>query len=424
MKINEINDKLTGKDVSVRGWVYRQRASKNLVFIILRDSTGIIQCTAKEGSPHFEEAKDIFIESSLNITGKLKKDDRAPGGYEIDIKNMSVSHKADVFPITKDQSTEFLLDKRHLWLRSRKQTMIFKVKAAALSAAREWLDGKGFIETTPPIIVSGQTEGGSTLFEFDYFDSKAYLSQSAQLYQEALIFGLEKVYAITPSFRAEKSRTTRHLTEYWHLEPEAAWVEHRENMEIQEQMVSHICQSVAKRMKTELEFLGRDPKDLKKIKPPFKIMSYEEAIHFLQDNGFDIEWGKDLGAKEEVFLTEKEKKPMFIEKYPIEAKAFYMKENPEDPRTFLCNDLLGPEGFGEIIGGSERETDFDKLVERLKKGNEDLKSYEWYLDLRKFGSVPHSGFGMGIERLVKWLCNLEHIRDTQPFPRVINRSYP
>lgn len=425
MKIADLNDSQLGQIVEIRGWIYRQRASKNIAFIVVRDSTGIVQCTIPATHEQFADVENIPIESSVTLRGTVKKDERAPSGYEIETKDLKIIHKSeDVFPINKDQSTEFLLDKRHLWIRSRRHTMIFRVKAVAMSAAREWLERNGFVETTPPIIVSGQTEGGSTLFDLKYFDSNAYLSQSAQLYQETLIFGLERVFSITPSFRAEKSRTTRHLAEYWHLEPEAAWVEHEENMKIQEDLVSHICQVVANKMKPELEFLGRDPHFLKNMKPPFKRMTYEEAIHFLQENGFEVGFGSDFGTKEEAFLTQKERKPIFVEKYPLEIKAFYMKENPDDPRTVLCNDMLAPEGFGEMIGGSERETDYNKIVERLTKQGEDLKKYEWYLDLRKYGSVPHSGFGMGIERLVRWLCNLEHIRDTIPFPRTINRSYP
>ena len=402
MHIAELNDTNVGSTVTVRGWVHRHRASKTIVFIIVRDATGIVQCTLPATHAQYADAENLPIESSVDITGMLKKDERAPGGYEIETAQLRVVHRSeDVFPITKDQSAEFLLDKRHLWIRSRRHTMIFRIKAVALSAAREWLDKNGFIETTPPIIVSGQTEGGSTLFDLKYFDTTAYLSQSAQLYQEALIFGLERVYAITPSFRAEKSRTTRHLTEYWHLE-----------------------QTVASRTKAELEFLGRDPQDLRHIKPPFKHLSYAEAVTCLQNNGFDVHWGSDFGTKEEAFLTQKEKKPGFIELYPLAIKAFYMKENPDDPRTVLCSDLLAPEGFGEMIGGSERETDYAKITERLKAQGENLSSYEWYLDLRRYGSVPHSGFGMGIERLVRWLCKLEHIRDALPFPRTINRSYP
>jgi asparaginyl-tRNA synthetase len=394
-----------------------------MVFIVLRDATGIIQCTVSEQNQHFTDAKDLLIESSIEVEGVVKKDERAPTGYEIVVDKLFIIHKAGVFPITKDQSPEFLLDKRHLWIRSRQQNAIMKIKAQVLSSAREWLDKNGFIETTPPILVSGATEGGSTLFELKYFDTVAYLSQSAQLYQEALIFGLEKVYAITPSFRAEKSRTTRHLTEYWHLEPEAAWVDHEENMRIQEQLITHICHKVAE-MKQELILVNRDPEDLKKIKPPFKRITYEEAIKILQKAGFEIKWGDDLGTKEERFLTENETSPVFIVNYPLEVKAFYMKEHPSNQKLVLCDDLLAPEGFGEIIGGSERETDYKKLEQRLKAQGESLEKYDWYLDLRKYGSVPHSGFGIGIERLVRWFCKLEHIRDATPFPRVINRAYP
>ncbi|MCD6404063.1 MAG: asparagine--tRNA ligase [Nanoarchaeota archaeon] len=420
MRIKDL-PKHVGKRVKVRGWIFRRRELKDKVFLVLRDSTGIVQCVVPSSLKGVEKAR---IESSVIVSGPLKKDKRAPGGHEIAVEKLKVVGEAEVFPITKDQSVEFLLDVRHLWLRSRKLTAIMKVKDTALRAAREWFHKHGFWEVTPPIIVSGACEGGATLFKFKYFDKTAFLSQSAQLYLEALIYSLEKVYSLTPSFRAEKSRTRRHLAEYWHLEGEAAWVDHEENMRIQEQLVSYMVKKVVKERKEELEFLGRDVKVLKRVKPPFKRMTYDKAIEILQRRGMEIEWGEDLGADEERELTKDLRKPIFLTNYPRKIKAFYMKVDPKDENKVLNDDLLSPEGYGELIGGSQREDDLEKLKENMKLFKLRPKDYEWYLDLRRYGSVPHSGFGLGMERFVMWVCKLDHIRDTIPFPRVINRAYP
>ena len=299
-----------------------------------------------------------------------------------------------------------------------------KIKDAVIMAAHEWFHNNGFYFVTPPIITKNACEGGSTLFEMKYFNEKAYLSQSAQLYLEAIIFNLEKVYSLTPSFRAEKSRTRRHLAEYWHLEAEEAWTDNNENMRIQEELIKYIVHKVAETKPNELRLLGRDPNDLLLIKTPFKKIDHAEAVKTLIKQGLKPDKSGDFGAKEERVLTINEKQPIFITNFPKEAKAFYMKENPENTKTYLCADLLAPEGFGEIIGGSERETEYKKLVERLNKEGEDIKNYDWYIDLRKYGSVPHSGFGLGIERIIRWVCKLDHIREAQPFPRTVNRSYP
>ncbi|MEW5761063.1 MAG: asparagine--tRNA ligase [Candidatus Thermoplasmatota archaeon] len=416
---------LEKKNVKVRGWIYRKRSSGKIIFIILRDNSGIIQCTVeKDLCEGFELADKALIESSVCVYGVVNKDDRAPGGFELRAEKFELIGSADVFPITEDKSEEHLLNNRHLWIRARDITNLMKIKATVLKASRDWFNENGFYEVTPPIITSNACEGGSTLFKFDYFGMNAYLSQSAQLYLEALIYSLEKVWSLTPSFRAEKSRTTRHLAEYWHLEEEAAWTDNEENMRIQEELVSYICQAVAKERKEELNSFGRKKEELEKISPPFKRLTYSQAIDILKKKGYEILWGSDFGAKEERELTIDEDKPVFIMNYPKEIKAFYMKENPEDKKTYLCSDLLAPEGFGEIIGGSERETSVDKLIERLKEQNANMNEYEWYIDLRKYGSIPHSGFGLGIERLVRWLGKVEHIRDTIPFPRTINRAYP
>ncbi|MBM4249903.1 MAG: asparagine--tRNA ligase [Euryarchaeota archaeon] len=414
-------------EAAIRGWIYRTRSSGKLCFVTVRDSTGVLQVTVARGSvpdADFEGAKRALIESSVQCSGTVVKDERAPGGFELRAASFTVLGGSDNFPITEYRSEEHLLNYRHLWIRSQELTRIMKVKSSALAAAREWFSQNDFYEVTPPIITSNSCEGGSTLFELKYFGERAYLSQSAQLYLEAMMYSLERVFALTPSFRAEKSRTTRHLAEYWHLEGEEAFVGNQENMTLQEELVSAMVTGAARRNPEELRALGRDPSELLGMVPPFKRLSYGEAVKRLRDRGAAFEWGMDPGTNEERLLVEGEEKPVFIYNYPKEIKAFYMRENPDDPRTYLCADLLGPEGYGEIIGGSERETDGDRLVERLKAQGSPLEPYQWYLDLRRFGSVQHSGFGLGIERLLRWVCKQEHIRDTIPFPRTINRVYP
>jgi len=428
-KISEITDRShVGKEATLKGWIYRTRSSGNIVFVVLRDSTGIIQVAVSRDlvpEEDFKNAKKALIESAVEIKGEVIEDQRAPTGYEVRAKSFNVIHFADQFPITKDKSTEFLMDKRHLWLRSRNLTAVMKVKAILLKAARSWFDKNGFTEVTPPIITSSAAEGGATVFEFDYHGQKAYLSQTAQLYLEAAIFSLEKVWGLTPSFRAEKFHTPRHLAEYWHLEGEEAWVDNDGCMKTCEELVTFMCRRIAEENTEELKVLGRDEENLKSVRTPFKRMSYDDAVQTLTDKGFKFKYGEDFGAKEEHALTIDEKIPVIVFNYPKSAKpAFYMKENPQDADKVLCFDMLAPEGYGEIIGASERETDNEIMVERLKEQGADLKSYEWYLDLRKYGSVPHSGFGLGIERVLRWICKLDHIRDATPFPRLINRMYP
>ncbi|MGQ9587201.1 MAG: asparagine--tRNA ligase [Thermoplasmata archaeon] len=416
-----------GKRVQVRGWVYRTRSSGGIVFAVVRDVTGIMQVTVKKGGvpdADFEAAAKAGIESSVVIEGEVAEDKRAPGGYEIRATKFQVVGFADAFPITEYQSTELLLDLRHLWIRSREQTAVSKVKASLLRGAREWFYENDYIEVTPPIVTGVCPEDSTTLFQLKYFDRIAYLSQSAQFYLESLIFSLERVWALTPSFRAEKSRTPRHLTEYWHLEMEAAWIDNEENMKVQEELVTAMLHNAVKECPEELKLLKRDPGPLRKIEPPFERMKYEEVMEFLQKKGLDVSWGSDLGAIEERELTLDRQAPLFVVNYPKELKPFYMKENPDDPRTYKNSDLLAPEGFGEIIGGSERETDNSLIVERLKDKGENMDNYKWYLDLRRFGSVPHSGFGLGVERIVTWVCKLDHIRDSTPYPRTVARVYP
>ena len=414
-------------NVLLRGWVYRERKSNVKAFIVLRDHSNIIQCVVdkeKVKEDVWKNAEQVIIESSIIIEGELKKDERAPTGYEVHVSDLKLIHIADRFPITKDQSTEFLLDVRHLWIRSRELTNVWKVKAQVLKAVREFYEKEKYYEVTPPIITGSSCEGGSTLFEIKYFQDKAFLSQSAQLYLEAMIFSLEKVWALTPSFRAEPSKTNRHLTEYWHLEGETAWQGFEELLNHEEALISHICQHVAKHCKQELKILGRDPKDLEKIKPPFPRVTYDEALEILKKDGMNIEWGKDLRTLEEEQLMKHFDKPLMITRYPKEIKAFYMKDDPENPKVVLCCDVLAPEGYGEIIGSSERETDVNVLIKKLKAQGENVENYNWYLDLRRFGSVQHSGYGLGTERIVRWLCKLETIRDAIPFPRTIKRMTP
>jgi len=413
--------------VALRGWVYRTRSSGKIVFAVLRDSTGIIQVTIKKGNlpdAQFEEAAAASIESSVEVTGTMHQDSRAPGGYEVLATSFKVVGPALPFPITEYQSEELLLDNRHLWIRSREQTAVMKVKATLLAGAREWLAEQGFTEVTPPILTQNACEGGVTLFKLRYFDRDVFLSQSAQMYLESLIFALEKVYSITPSFRAEKSRTPRHLTEYWHLELEEAWTDNEGNMRIQEELVSAMVAKALKERGAELELLKRDIEPLKAVQPPFERLRYADMIALLRDKGFAIEFGADLGAAEERAITEDKGAPVFVTNFPKQCKAFYMKEDPDDPRTYKCADLLAPFGFGEVIGGSERETDLAKLLQRMEEQGIPQEPYRWYLDLRRFGSVPHSGFGLGVERMVKWVCNLEHIRDAIPYPRTVARAYP
>ncbi len=415
-----------GKTVRIRGWVYRHRASSKMVFIVLRDSTGIIQGIVKkeDNEELYNKARELYIESSLWMEGVIRKDERAPGGYEIRITNLEPYTVGEPFPITKDQSVEFLLDNRHLWIRSRRLTQILEARHYIVRYLREFLDKEGFYEIPAPVITKSGAEGGSEVFELDYFGDKAYLTQSSQLYAEAFIYSLEKVYVFEPSFRAEPSRTRRHLTEYWHLEPEMAFYDHKMNMEVQEKMVEYVAHKLAENHGDLLREIGRDPADLLAIKAPFKRMTYEEAIERVNELGGKMEYGEDFGADEEYILTKDLKAPIFLTNFPKEIKAFYMREDPNKPGTVLNDDMLAPEGYGEIIGGSERVWKYDELLARMKENNMKIEDYQWYLDLRKYGSVPHSGFGLGVERFIMWLLKLDHIRDTIPFPRVINRVYP
>jgi asparaginyl-tRNA synthetase len=427
----KIKDVLAGKypdgsEIRIGGWVAKTRSSGKIVFSIVRDSSGEIQVTTKKGNVCDEALKAadaLTLECSVIIAGKVRTDPRAPGGREIVASDLKLVGPSPDYPIFGEgHNPEVLLDLRHLYIRSKELVAVMKVKDAVLRACRQWFHDNSFYEVTPPIIMSSSCEGGSTLFELKYFDEKAYLSQSAQLYLESLIFGLENVYSITPSFRAEKSRTTRHLAEYWHIEGEMAWTDLDEMISLLEQLVSHVCNKAAEQCPEEIKSLGGDPEYFRSLKPPFPRITYDEAVKILQADGFEFKPGDDFGTHEERQISMHYDKPLFVTGYPLEVKAFYMKDAGNGRVKNV--DMIAPKGFGEIIGGSERETDLALLEERLRKQGEDPAKYAWYLDLRRYGSVPHSGFGMGAERLVRWICNLEHIRDTIPYPRTISRFNP
>lgn len=410
-----LTGKLTGKEVSLRGWIYRKRDQKDIVFLVLRDSTDIIQLACKG----IEEASKVTIESSIEVTGLVKEDKRAPGGFEIQVKELKIIGLAETFPISKDLSDEFTRDIRHLWIRSQRLTKILRVRSEVIRAIHDFYRERGFYEVQAPIFTGCACEGGSTLFEVKYFGDKAFLSQSWQLYAEAMIQSLERIYTIAPSFRAEKSRTKRHLTEYWHQEMEAAWMGHDELMEFEEDLILFVVGYVLKHCEKELKDLGRDLTELKGLRKPFLRITYKEAVEKIGKK-----WGDEITDKEEKELLEKLGcKPVFLTAFPRDMKAFYMRPDPKDPKVVLASDLLVP-GVGEIIGGSERIYDMKELLESMKIYDLDKKYYEWYIDLRRYGTVPHSGFGMGVERLVMWITGAEHIMDTIPFPRTMNRVYP
>ncbi len=407
----------------LRGWVLKKREHGKIVFIDLRNAMGITQCVVKKDNVSNETwnlAKKVTQESSIILNGYWRKEPRAPRGVEFVVKNLNVVHMAESpWPLgKKSHSPEVLMELRHLAVRGPRYQAIFKVRHEILRSSREYFIENGWYEVSPPIIVATACEGGATLFKMNYFEKEAFLTQSSQLYLEVMIFSLEKVWCLAPSFRAEKSRTRRHLCEFWHLEAEAAWMDLDGLMKLEEELVSHICNSVADNCESELEFLGRDPDFLRKIKPPFERISYDDAIKKLQDAGKDIKWGDDIGGDEEFLLTKDLKKPMFMYGYPLHLKAFYVKEDPNRPGMGLTVDLLAPEGYGELATGGVREDDINKLIERIKAEGFDPSLYSWYLDLRRYGSVPHSGFGIGIDRLTWWICKLDHVRDALPFPRL------
>lgn len=428
MHVNEVlSDEMVSRQVTVRGWIYRARESGSLVFIVVRDSTGIIQVVVEKSSvkqEEFEMARRATIESSLEVTGLLVKEKKAPTGYEIHATSLKFYQIADVFPITKDKSDEFLLDIRHLWLRSREMTATMKIRETVLELIRSFMKERGYHEVQPPMFVGASVEGGSTLFEVPYFGDKAYLTQSSQFYLEAFIFALENVYTISPSFRAERSRTRRHVTEFTHYEAEAAWIGNGEMMDLEEELVVYIAGNLISKRREELEILKRDLAKLRNIEKPFYRYRYEKVIELGREKGLDLGDNTDLGEKEERIITQDFDKPIFIYNFPTSLKPFYHRPDPEDRSHVLNHDLLAPEGYGEIIGGGERIWDKNELISRIEEENLKPEDYQWYIDLRSYGSVPHSGFGLGVDRMVTWLCGLDHINKVIPFPRTIRRLKP
>jgi asparaginyl-tRNA synthetase len=409
--------------VSLRGWIYRKRTSKNTIFLILRDSTGTIQCTVKKEAPAWSDAEKLTIESSLTLEGAVKKDERAPGGYEIAVNKVTIIGLAELFPIAKDKSEEFLRDTRHLWLRSRKMNLVMKVRGEVLEFTREFFKDQRFTEVSPPMFISAAVEGGSTLFGLKYFDQDLYLTQSSQLYLEILIYSLEKVYCIAPSFRAEKSRTIRHLTEYWHIEGEWPFADMHDLMQFEEELMTYVCKRTAQECKKEFEELGADITKVASVKTPFPKITYTEAVEKLKAKNLNMKWGEDFGYEEEKALAEEFGKPFFVYDYPTAIKAFYCKTYHDHPEIAMSADMLVPR-IGEISTGGAREDDKDKLIERIEEMGMRPEDYEWYLDLRRYGTVPHVGFGMGLERLLTWMLDLENIMDSIPFPRTTRRFYP
>ncbi len=422
-----LNDEFVGKEVYIRGWIYRKRRTGKLIFVVLRDSTDIIQTVVEKsvvGSEKFKALDKVGVESSMWIRGTVRKEDRAPTGYEIHVDDFGIVGPSYNFPINKDKSDEFLLDNRHLWVRSREMNAILKIRSTVFESIHKFFRENGYYETHGPMFVTGAVEGGSTLFEVPYFGKKAYLTQSSQFYLETLIFSLEKVYTVAPSFRAEKSRTRRHLTEYWHAEAEAAWYHNEDMIRDEEEMVVTIIQNVLDKRKKELKLLNRDIKFLESIDKPFEIMKYEKLVEFAREHGVDMNYGDDLGADEETMITKNFNGPVFITHYPIEIKPFYHRPDPNNPKVVLCHDMLAPEGYGEVIGGGERIYELDVLLKRMEEEGLNPENYYWYLDLRKYGSVPHSGFGLGVDRLIWWLAGLDHIKYAIPYPRTIRRLKP
>ena len=424
--------KHVGETVSIPGWLYNLRKSGKIAFPQLRDGTGIMQCVAVKSAlpePVFDAIKDLTQESSVIFTGKIRADERAPGGYEMDVENVEVVQRvpeADPYPITpKEHGVDFLMDHRHLWLRSQRQHAILGVRHEVIKAVRDYFDSNGFTLVDTPIFTPAACEGTTTLFEVNYFeDEKAYLTQSGQLYNEATAAAFGKVYCFGPTFRAEKSKTRRHLTEFWMVEPEMAYASLEDVKQVAEEMIVFVVGRVLEKRRAELKLLERDVGKLEAIRAPFPRISYDDAVKFLQSKGSEIQWGGDFGGGDETLLSQEHDRPLMVDGYPSSIKAFYMQPNPERPEVAMCVDVLAPEGYGEVIGGGQRIHDHDLLLRRIEEHQLPKQAFDWYLDLRKFGSVPHGGFGMGIERCVAWLCGLEHVRETIAFPRMLYRLRP
>jgi len=418
-----------GESVTLAGWLYNKRSSGKIRFLILRDGTGLVQgVLVKNNLPEeiFVKFDELTQESSFAMTGTVRKEDRAPGGYEMDVTNVEVISIAKEYPISpKEHGVDFLMDRRHLWLRSSRQHAIMRVRHEIIRSIREFFDSRGFTLMDAPIFTPAACEGTSTLFETEYFDlGKAYLTQSGQLYGEAGAMAFGKTYVFGPTFRAEKSKTRRHLTEFWMVEPEVAFNDLNDNMDLAEAFLQHIVANVLKNRMPELKSLERNVALLENVAKPLPRITYDEAVAILHKKGVPFEWGNDLGGTDETVVSEEFDRPVMVHRYPSAIKAFYMKRDPENEKLALAVDVLAPEGYGEIIGGSQREDDYDKLLGRILEHNLPQEAFDWYLDLRRYGSVPHSGFGLGVERTVSWICGLDHVRETIPFPRMIYRITP
>ena len=426
-----------GQTVVIQGWLYNLRESGKLLFPIFRDGTGIIQgVVPKSAVPPevFDAVKGLTQESSVIVEGKVRADKRAPGGYELDVSNVKVIQRvseSDPFPISlKEHGVDFLMEHRHLWVRTPRQAAILRVRAEIIKAVRDYLDQNGFVLTDPPILTPAACEGTSTLFPVDYFDDQAYLTQSGQLYIEATAMALGKVYSFGPTFRAEKSKTRRHLTEFWMVEPELAYATLDDLMDLAEGLIAFVVKRCLERRGADLQTIGRDISKLEKIAAPFPRITYDEAVRLLQEGHAKgavenrFEWGGDFGSPDETYLSAQFERPVMVHRYPAQVKAFYMEPDPQRPELALCVDVLAPEGYGEIVGGSQRMESYDLLLQRIHEHNLPEEAFKWYLDLRKYGTVPHGGFGMGVERVVGWICGLEHVRETIPFARTLHRLYP
>ena len=417
-----------GKEILLEGWLYNKRSSGKLHFLQLRDGSGTIQCVVFQGevTPEvFQNSGDLVQESSIRITGEVRADDRSTIGYEVGVSDLEVIQLAEPYPITpKEHGTAFLMDHRHLWLRSSRQHAILKVRSEIIKACRDYYDDHGFVLVDAPIFTPASCEGTTTLFETEYFGEQAYLTQSGQLYMEAAAMTFGKVYCFGPTFRAEKSKTRRHLTEFWMIEPEVAYMDLAGDMDLAEDFISYVVQRVLERKKQELIELERDITPLEKVIKPFPRISYTEAVDMLHKEGIEHKWGDDFGGDEETVLANSHDRPVIVHRYPTAVKAFYMKQDSENPDLALCMDVLAPEGYGEIIGGGQREDNLEELRRKIAEHKLDEDPFQWYLDLRRYGSVPHSGFGLGIERTVAWICGLPHVRETIPFPRLLQRLYP
>lgn len=417
-----------GQTVRLKGWIYNKRSSGKIVFLQIRDGFGIIQAVAVKSQfapEKFEEIQKATQESSIIVTGSVRKDERAPSGYELSLETFEVIGTSEDYPISpKEHGVDFLMEHRHLWLRSARQHAIMKIRNTIIRSCEDYLRKEGFLRIDTPILTPAACEGTTTLFETDYFDRKAYLSQSGQLYNEANCMAFGKVYCFGPTFRAEKSKTRRHLMEFWMLEPEVAFATIEDIMELEENMIAYMASKVVEENSADLKSIGRDISKVEAIKAPFPRLHYNDAIELLHSHGNDLPWGEDFGADEETIISSQFDRPVFVHRYPAQCKAFYMEPDPKDPKHALCADLLAPEGYGEITGGGQRMSDYEMLKNKIIENKLPLEAYEWYLDLRKYGSVPHSGFGIGIERTITWICGIDHLRETIPYPRMLTRLYP